>query len=72
MNNSELAHVLYKLQETKNNGHGLLCIRQIVAFLKRDQRLSAEVVAEENMDLIHNYPDIEAVILINLLEEKTI
>lgn len=49
---------LNQMQQTKNNGRGVCCIRTIIAYLKIGNYESAKAVYYNESDKICSYPDI--------------
>ena len=63
-----LANELYKLQEPKNNGRGVSCVRTVVAYLERCDRVSAIAVCRNEGDKIRSYPDIWKYVCNNIVD----
>lgn len=59
-----VAQELYQLQEKKNDGRGISCVRQVVDELRRGDIEGARTIADMDGDKLRGYPDIE-----NFLEE---
>lgn len=69
MENSELLacrlekiEELNKLQQSKNNGRGVNCIKDIIFYLKRGENDVAEAVCRNEGDKIESYPDLQKLI----------
>lgn len=58
MKNYQIANKLDFMQNQKNNGRGISCIRTIVTFLDRDDFESARAVVNNEWDKIRSYKDI--------------
>lgn len=63
-----LADALFDLQDTKNNGLGVNCVRTICVYLRRGDIRSAANVAVNEGDKIRSYPDIVQKIRDDLLD----
>ena len=55
----EIANQLFTLQEVKNDGHGVSCVRSIVALLHGGQLEDAIATYVNEYDKIRSYPDIK-------------
>jgi len=53
-----LAKILMKLQESKNGGQGVSCVRAIATYLKKGDVSSAIATARNESDKLWSYPDI--------------
>lgn len=60
-----VANELNHLQETKNDGRGIECVRQVVSELRRGDIEGARTIADMDGDKLRAFPDIG-----NFLEEK--
>jgi hypothetical protein len=56
--NSIAADHLDLLQSRQNDGRGVSCVRQLVAYLRRGDRQSAMAIANNEWDKIASYPEI--------------
>ncbi len=65
----ELADKLDTLQQEKNNGRGVSCLRTLVSYLRAGDTRSAKAVCWNEADKIVNYPDIREVIQKELFAE---
>ncbi len=50
--------ILFKLQEPKNNGRGVSCVRDIYTYLVLGDMGKAKAVVNNEWDKISSYPDI--------------
>ena len=62
---SAIAQQLEVLQKKENDGRGVSCVRNALAYLKRGDFETARTVCTTDWDKIRNYPD-----LAKELEEK--
>jgi hypothetical protein len=53
--NNEIADRFEKLQMYENDGRGVSCVKGIVSYLRRGDFRSAEIMAFNEDDKIHNY-----------------
>lgn len=58
MNYDEIENRLWELQESKNSGRGVSCVRTVCAFLSYKRDYEAKNVIHNEWDKISNYPDI--------------
>ena len=65
-----LADKLDALQAKENNGLGVSCVRTPILYLRRGEIEQAKAVCLNDGDKIRNYPEIEAMIEKELLQEK--
>lgn len=47
------------LQQKKNNGRGVSCVKSIIIYYRRGMILDAEATCFNENDKIRNYPDIQ-------------
>ena len=64
----EIAENLDLLQKDKNDGGGMTCVRDIIAFLKMGDIKNAKGIAMWDHDKIRNHPDIEEFLEKNIFE----
>jgi len=57
-----LAKILLKMQENRNDGAGVDCVRAIAATLKRGEVAEAKKMCHESSEDLLLYPDIRRVI----------
>lgn len=55
----EMADQLDSLQETKNEGRGVNCVRAVIDALRQGNYSEAKAIANNEHDKITRYPDIE-------------
>lgn len=55
----EMAEKLDALQQGKNDGRGVNCVKDVVACLRRGDFEQAKRIATHDHDKIGNYPEIE-------------
>lgn len=66
-NVDELADLLDELQAKENDGRGVSCVRQVVLYLRRGDIGSATRGARHDHDKIRSYPEIEKLVIGNIL-----
>lgn len=54
----EIADQLVLMQEKKNNGRGVSCVRTVAQYLVLNMVTEAKAVCQNEWDKIRNYPDI--------------
>jgi len=47
------------LESQQNEGRGVSCVRSIIFFLEKEDRISAEITCFNEGDKICNYPEIQ-------------
>lgn len=62
-----LSEQLKRLQESKNNGRGVSCVRQICFYLRENKLDDAKAIVNTDWDKIANYPDIANLLMDNKL-----
>ena len=61
-NNEKEIENLDKLQQQKNQGRGISCVRTLIMYLKRGDVDSAKAVYLNESDKIRSYPDVAEII----------
>lgn len=62
MDNQEAADLLNKLQAEENDGRGITCVRNIIAYLRQDDYDGALAVRQYEGDKTRSYPKVEKVL----------
>ena len=66
----ELAAELHSLQRVKNDGRGVSCVRDVIAFLDRQEPKMAAIICCNEWYEIRNYKDIKDCLVENLLGKE--
>ena len=59
---SSLANELDALQESKNDGRGVSCVQDVIAYLRMGRVEDARARASCDHDKVSHYPDIEKIL----------
>ena len=54
-----ISKILFKMQESKNNGEGVSIVRDVAKLLKKGQAKEAKALVKNHKDDIKMYPDIQ-------------
>lgn len=58
MNAKEISSYLFEMQQNKNQGRGVSCIRSVCTYLDLGKIHDAKLIIEHDWDKISNYKDI--------------
>ena len=71
MKTKEISSNLFEMQQTKNQGRGVSCIRSVCAYLDLGKVEDAKLIIQHDWDKISNYGDIAKFLKNVMLAERS-